>query len=110
MKVLLFFLLPAICILSFQCKKSNPNSDNGLPPATQTGQGMFACRVNGLPWISDRGIYNIGGGLNNDTFDIFGTKKYNDGHIERLIIRLEGIFKTNQQVYQLNDTTNAYAV
>lgn len=37
-------------MFGFQRKKSNPNSDNGLPPATQTGQGIFACKVNGEPW------------------------------------------------------------
>jgi hypothetical protein len=99
-------------IVSFQCKKpkADPNSDNGLPPATQEGKNVFACKVNGQPWISQRGLRNMGGGLHGDTLSVFGTKELEDGPIESLELVLLGTHDDSKQVYKLNDTTTAYAV
>ncbi|WP_151089369.1 DUF6252 family protein [Hymenobacter baengnokdamensis] len=42
-------LLAALLGLS-QCKKSSPDPEDQLPPATQTGANTFGCLVNGQPW------------------------------------------------------------
>ena len=73
-RLLTAFLL--ITMFSFnQCKKNHGiQSDNpyGLPNATQTGANMFACRVNGVNWISGNGITLMGGGVSNDTLSAHG--------------------------------------
>jgi len=108
LKLVIPFLLITFSMFSFQCKKSNPNSDNGLPPATQTGQGVFACRVNGEPWISKRGRPDMGGSLSKDTLIAKGTTTLKNGDIETFVIYLRGTFNLNQKEYLLNDTTNSY--
>ena len=73
-------LLTAFALLTLfiflQCHKDyNPPIDNpyGLPNATQSGANIFACRVNGVNWISKTDIYNLGGGVSNDTLSGHGT-------------------------------------
>jgi len=66
-----------ITMFSFnQCKKNRdaipPDNPYGLPNATQTGANIFACRVNGVNWISKNGIVNMGGGVSNDTLSAHG--------------------------------------
>ncbi len=99
-----------ITLTASECKKSkpDPNSDNGLPPATQEGKDVFACKVNGQPWISQRGLRNMGGGLHGDTLRVFGTMTLADESIERFHLVLAGTYDSSKQFYQLNDTSNAY--
>ncbi len=87
------FLLTALLVTTLftfnQCKKdktTDPTPDNtyGLPNATQTGVNIFACRVNGVNWISELGIYKMGGGVSNDTLSCRGT--VNGDIIEVLIL------------------------
>lgn len=61
--IILSILCIAIISTASNCKKNtiDPNSDNGLPPVTQTGANIFACKVNGKPWISETSIYALGG-------------------------------------------------
>lgn len=101
-----------ITLTASECKKPKPdsNSDNGLPPATQTGQGIFSCKVNGKPWISRKGLGNIGTTVLKDTLGIHGSLRNNDNSIEDIWINLLSIFKFDKNVYQLNDTLKAYAV
>ena len=108
----LLLIMAFIALTSSECKKSkfDPNSDNGLPPATQVGQGVFACKVNGQPWISESGLRNMGGGLQGDTLSAFGTVDLEDGPIEHYQVILLGVYDSSRQVYELNNTTNAYAV
>lgn len=71
--LIVLFLVSVLTIQS--CKKSSqPEPDNpwGLPNATQEGKNIFACRVNGENWISERGIRNMGGGVTDSTFGIHG--------------------------------------
>ena len=54
-----FLLLFLICI--FGCSNDDDKSSNPvdkLPPATQTGQGTFACLVDGKPFIDTSGYPN----------------------------------------------------
>ncbi|HLS30810.1 MAG TPA: hypothetical protein VK021_08140 [Flavobacteriaceae bacterium] len=44
------FLL-VVLILCFACSKDDDNQS--LPPATQTGAGIFACYVDGKPYVTD---------------------------------------------------------
>ena len=66
-------------LLFTNCKKernkTEPDNPYGLPNATQTGANIFACRVNGVNWISGKGIYNLGGGVSNDTLNCWGSLK-----------------------------------
>lgn len=106
----LLLMLAFTTLTASECKKPkpDPNSDNGLPPATQTGQGVFACKVNGQPWISERGLRNMGGGLHGDTLSAFGSMTLEDESIELFQLVLSGTYDPSKQVYQLNDTSNAY--
>ncbi len=107
MRFLSFLIASAICLFGIHCKKNNPNSDNGLPPATQTGQGVFACRMNGEPWISKRGRPDMGVYYTTDTLITGGTVSDN-AFLESLNINLLGIFSTAKQVYQLTDSAKAF--
>lgn len=53
----LFFLVVGICccILAGCSKDDTPKS---LPPATQTGEGIFACLVNGEVFVHEDGLIN----------------------------------------------------
>lgn len=94
--------------MASQCKKgTNTNSsDNayGLPNATQTGANIFACRVNGVNWISDNGILVMGGGISNDTLSATGS---NGGvnYFERLVIQVLGGAVQGSQ-YQITPTSS----
>jgi hypothetical protein len=113
MKPILFsiFFGTYILIIFSDCKKSNPYSDNGLPPATQTGQGMFACRLNGKPWISRRGRPSLGANIIGDTtLTVGGSVLLSPTGQERLGIVIEGIYEYSKKNYTLNDTLTAYAV
>jgi hypothetical protein len=83
------------CLVTFftfsECKKEpvNPNTDDGLPPATQTGANIFACKIDGRSWISGTGIGIMNGHISNDTAWLTGA----DGDtncFERISIRIDG--------------------
>lgn len=65
MKKLLFATCFILAFASCKKEKHGPPPDNpyGLPNATTEGKNIFACRVNGQNWISETGIYNMGGGI-----------------------------------------------
>ncbi|MDR6968238.1 hypothetical protein J2X31_002255 [Flavobacterium arsenatis] len=55
MKKAILLLLLAI---AFGCDKDDNTTTQALPPATQTGAGIFACKVNGKPFIDKSGSFN----------------------------------------------------
>ena len=55
MKTKLFIFL-AIALTLSCCNKDDDNTES-LPPATQTGAGTFACKVNGTSYIDTSGGY-----------------------------------------------------
>jgi hypothetical protein len=55
MKKLLFFFLTTLALMS--CDKDD-DAPQTLPEATQTGRGIFACYVNGKPFIDNSGSPN----------------------------------------------------
>ena len=87
------FLAAAIILFSSNCKKNKhpipPDNPYGLPNATQTGANIFACRVNGQNWISETGIYEMGGGYSGDTIWASG-KTSTQLHYERITVRVDG--------------------
>ncbi len=56
MKKLILFTLLFTSLLSC-CDKDDNDVNEVLPPATQTGVGTFACKVNGQPFIDTSGGY-----------------------------------------------------
>lgn len=80
----LWHSLILLLLINAACRKNkpyNPYSDNGLPPATQRGAQMFACRVNGKPWISSKSQYAMGGRAFKDSLYVsggFGVTHYFD--------------------------------
>jgi hypothetical protein len=66
-----------ICFCFAQCHKDKtpaPDNPYGLPNATQTGAGVFACRINGINAIAKNDIYHQGGGASiNDTIAVKGS-------------------------------------
>ncbi|MBC7524213.1 MAG: hypothetical protein H7239_07225 [Flavobacterium sp.] len=68
--ILLLFVILA------SCSKSNPNPNEELPPATQTGAGIFACHVNGQSFIDRSGDVAYYQKIDNDYyFGIGGVDK-----------------------------------
>jgi hypothetical protein len=111
--IFLILTITFIALFTSECKKPkfDPNSDNGLPPATQEGKNIFACKVNGQPWISRQGRPRMNGGIIGDTtFGAYGSIKLPNGDVEYISIVLDGVYKRNKSEYQLNDTSNAYFV
>lgn len=98
-----------LSIISFTCKKEKAKAPE-LPPATQEGKEVFACKVNGKVWISERGRGNMNGGIDGDTLSAYGTTTLDNGRIESLWIVLLGSYDDNKKEYELNDTSSAYAV
>lgn len=90
LSIIVTMLCIAIINTATKCKKPNPPAtDDGLPPATQTGANIFACKVNGENWISGKGIYLIGGRLTNDTLFATGSNGNND-YFDRILISING--------------------
>ena len=80
------FLLAAIALTLSCCNKDDDHTES-LPPATQTGAGTFACKVNGTSYIDTSGgyfncfyqlvdgDYYFGIGGNDDNHDLFSIIK-----------------------------------
>jgi hypothetical protein len=104
------FILLFIAFVFSQCKKEpvSPNTDDGLPPATQTGANIFACKVNGQNWISKTGSSNLGGGIINDSFFCIGSNPLTTNFLEAFEVRVNN-YSSSQYVYTLSDTINQYA-
>jgi len=103
------FLFCADC----QKKNINPNSDDGLPPATQIGAGVIACKVNGNPWIThfaDPDSYYFTAYLSGDTIS-FGAfpKIIGTNASYTLGFHLYNIFGSSK-TFSLADSTEAFAV
>ncbi|MBN8835528.1 MAG: hypothetical protein ABS68_04550 [Niastella sp. SCN 39-18] len=91
MKKLLFATCFILAFASCKKEKHGPPPDNpyGLPNATTEGKNIFACRVNGQNWISETGIYNMGGGHPVDTVWASG-KVAGQSYYERFVVRVDG--------------------
>jgi hypothetical protein len=77
LKILLISIVFCGLFCFAQCKKdrNKPKPDNpyGLPNATQTGAGVFACLINGEKFIAgDKPVYGNGAQLREDTLAIAG--------------------------------------
>lgn len=57
MKTKIFYLLVFSFLILLGCNKDDDSNNEELPPATQTGAGIFACYVNGQPFIDTSGGY-----------------------------------------------------
>jgi hypothetical protein len=97
-----------ICIFCFsQChKNSSPTPDNpyGLPNATQTGAGVFACRIDGVNFIAKNDINHIGGWMspNRDTLNVFGT--YSPLYFQTIVIGSTDKNRHINETYYFQDT------
>ncbi len=109
---LVLLLLLVIGVVT-QCEKRTPAKDNsyGLPNATQEGKQMFACLVNGDPWISKRYTGTPGGGYINDTLWVSGERfnepanKWDGG----FTIALVNAHAKEGQHYRLNNNLKCWA-
>ena len=107
LSVKLLLLLVITLAISCKKKKSNRYPDNGLPPVTSTGENVFACYRDDVPWISKQGRPDMEGIYKDDTVIAVGTVHLNNT-TEQIRIVLN---KTNfpaQVNYPLNDTNDAY--
>lgn len=107
-----FLYTSIIFVVLVTCSKNTPPSpDNpyGLPNATQTGAGVFACRINGANAIAN--LYNCpywcgAGGVTNDTLGISG--KLNIANAFDIIgLAIYRNLKINT-TYSLADSINTY--
>src|SRR6188474_3445444 len=104
-KIQIFLLLLYVVITANECKKNKPPvTDNGLPPATQTGANIFACRVNNKNWIAETSIFHIRGGVSVDTLAASADISDNGFELISLIIKGNAV---QGGVYSFSDTTQA---
>lgn len=108
--IILTIFCIAITNSASKCKKTtaDPYSDNGLPPATQTGANIFACKVNGKNWIATNYRRNISGYTSNDTLVVSGANPKATSYMELYFIRIYHL-SDGQKIYRLNDTLKCYA-
>jgi hypothetical protein len=99
------------CPLCFaQCKKdrNKPKPDNpyGLPNATQTGAGVFACRINGTNFIAKNNINSIGAWMSpqKDTLTVFG--EFAHTFFQHLTLGSIQKDRKINKTYYLEDTLN----
>jgi hypothetical protein len=107
MKKILLAITIFSCFAFAKCNKEKnvlpPDNPYGLPNATQKGANVFACRVNGENWISKKGIYNMGGGVDNDTIRVFGSPKIN-GYFEDITLVIKGnLVEGNTYIFDSNN-------
>ncbi|HEX7847916.1 MAG TPA: DUF6252 family protein [Chitinophagaceae bacterium] len=105
----LSFIALLLLLVSGNCKKEKqPEPDNpyGLPNATQTGENIFACRVNGQKWISDKGVFHNRGGVTNDTLATSADR--NENGFELIVLIVKGNAAQGAS-YGFSDTTKALA-
>ena len=106
-KILVFFLLSIF--LAASCKKnSDKTTEDQLPPATQTGANIFACKVSGQNWIAKNYRSNILGYTSNDTLIVSGASPETTSYMEIFFIRIYQLVN-GQQRYRLNDTSKMYS-
>ncbi len=110
MKKVSFTLILAITILISSCssckKQDNPAPDNpyGLPNATQTGTGVFACRINGQNFISYYNIRNTKATLlAGDTIWVIGTQELSNIVYQSISFKLYP--PINTMLYTVNNKT-----
>jgi hypothetical protein len=103
--------LSALLLIWFcfaQCHKDkNPPHDNpyGLPNATQTGAGVFACLINGQKFIAGREpSYSNGAQLRGDTLAVAGEPK-NGKYFEIISLTIQGNLHQDK-IYNI-DSINA---
>lgn len=72
-----------------QCKKGQTNPDNpyGLPNATQNGANVFACLINGSPFIAYNDVNHVGAGFVHDTLVIAGQPKLRN-YLENVVLQI----------------------
>ena len=108
---LITLLIAGMTILS--CKKGHPQDNNGLPPITQNGSNIVACKIDGNNWVIEDGDSNTGsfiGLFYNDTLTFGGFPKPT---VYSLLIQSISfhIDKNPRQgmTYSLDDTTASFA-
>lgn len=100
-----FILLSYLLVFSFVgCRKQKTDlTDNGLPPATQKGANIFACRLNGKPFIAYSDKDHLGATVHSDSLLIGGAIKGN--YYESIFIRIKNP-TIRPAIYSLSDTSN----
>jgi hypothetical protein len=93
---LIAVLICSLSVLSCRKHPHPPQMDGDLPIATTTGQIMFACHVNGKPFISSTSHLQIGGAILGDTLGVFGTPKSSGNFFESISLLLRGHFQQGQ--------------
>ncbi len=106
----LFLIFTCFCFA--QCKKHihTPTPDNpyGLPNATQTGAGVFACRINGVNAIAKNDINSVGGWMskNRDTLSVGGI--FRKVFFQQIAFGSLDKDREVKNVYPIEDSTTMY--
>ncbi|WP_345949997.1 hypothetical protein ABDD95_00800 [Mucilaginibacter sp. PAMB04274] len=79
-------MLCALLFLNMRCKKENEMDPNGLPKATRVGSLLFACKINGENWTSNKNSYSVSGGVKNGIITVSG---FNDSNSARALEYLQ---------------------
>ena len=103
-------VLSTACILLFtnmQCKKDRNLDPDGLPKATQTGMRIFACKVNGVNWISTKESLDMDAAVSIDRINLYGTNHTaeNPGTF-KIFIANPG----EDKVFRLNEPNKSFAL
>lgn len=90
------------------CKKQAITPDNpfGLPNATQTGEGVFAFRMNNTNYLAKSDLEHLSAGIIKDTVAVVGGFPYGR-FFGRIFIGIVGTAQQNV-LYDLSDTLHTY--
>lgn len=103
--IFLFFVSGILLITCMKCKKETLDPDV-LPKVSQIGAMVFACKVNGVNWISSKKSGDIIGAAIDDLISLRGTKYDNNYEIFEIQIHTPG----NNTNFRLNDQSDQFAL
>lgn len=101
-------LLASIAFAACKKKTESTTDPNGLPKASQTGAMIFACKIDGANWISNKKTFSIGGGTDNEIIAVHGSNDSGtSGYFEVLEIQVNNA--RTGVAYTLDGTTANFA-
>lgn len=112
MENILFGTLMLFLIGCISCKKDQrptPDNQNGLPNATQTGAGVFACLKNGQIWVSKTGTDYMNANISDTSFGVGGRQSTGAISSEMFSIGINEDKVIHGSLFRLNDTAKHFA-
>lgn len=97
------------CTACEKNKQSKTDNQYGLPNATQTGAGVFACLKNGQIWVSKTGTDYMNANISDTSFGVGGRQSASAISSEMFSIGINDNKIIQGSVFRLNDTARHFA-